>query len=57
MAQFGHVQRKVGNLEEARKAYVESAKLYHSWWDIDLAVNGQQHKVIWMKKKPKQKRA
>ena len=33
---YGHAQRKVGNLEEAHKAYVESARLYHSWWDIDL---------------------
>lgn len=33
---YGHAQRMVGNLEEAHKAYVESAALYHSWWDIDL---------------------
>jgi tetratricopeptide (TPR) repeat protein len=33
---YGDVQKYLGNTEEARKAYVESARLYHSWWDIDL---------------------
>ena len=33
---YGDVQLYLGNTDEARKAYVESARLYHSWWDIDL---------------------
>ena len=33
---YGHAQRITGNIEEAHKAYTESARLYHSWWDIDL---------------------
>lgn len=33
---YGDVQKYLGNAEEARTAYVESARLYHSWWDIDL---------------------
>jgi len=33
---YGHAQRITGNFDEAHKAYTESARLYHSWWDIDL---------------------
>ena len=33
---YGHAQRVTGNLDGAHKAYTESARLYHSWWDIDL---------------------
>ena len=33
---YGHAHRKLGNLDEAHKAYSESSRLYHSWWDIDL---------------------
>lgn len=46
---YGHAQRITGNLEEARKAYTESARLYHSWWDIDLGrrmdINKAQSKM------------
>ncbi len=33
---YGHANRKLGNVDAAQKAYTESARLYHSWWDIEL---------------------
>lgn len=46
---YGHAQRITGNIEEAHKAYTESARLYHSWWDIDLGrrmdINKSQEKM------------
>ena len=33
---YGSTQQKLGNLDKATEAYKESARLYHSWWDIDL---------------------
>ena len=46
---YGHAHRKLGNLDEAHKAYSESSRLYHSWWDIDLGrrmdINNAQAKM------------
>lgn len=33
---YGSIQQKLGDLDKAREAYAESARLYHSWWDIEL---------------------
>lgn len=33
---YGSIQQKLGNIDKAKEAYVEAARLYHSWWDIEL---------------------
>jgi hypothetical protein len=33
---YGDAQRQLGNIPVALEAYQESARLYHSWWDLDL---------------------
>ena len=46
---YGHANRKLGDLDEAHKAYSEASRLYHPWWDIDLgrrmAINKAQGKM------------
>ena len=34
--EYAWVQREAGNVEKAKEAYQEAARLYHSWWDIEL---------------------
>ena len=46
---YGHTQRKLGDFATARSAYVQSAELYHSWWDMEIGqrmdINKAQDKM------------